>query len=90
MYVKSHVALRPSAQIERSVTNKALLTRAHESREISVLYSLKNNRINFRMLPDAKLLNALKAYKSSKIDIFIKERFNKLIYGIDTIIKCGI
>ena len=25
-----------------------------------------------------------------KIDIFIQERFNKLIYGINTIIKCGI
>ena len=32
----------------------------------------------------------VKAPYSSKIDIFIQERLNKLIYGIDTIIKCGI
>ena len=32
----------------------------------------------------------LKAPYSSKIDIFIQERFNKLIYSIYTIIKCGI
>ena len=32
----------------------------------------------------------LKAPYSSKVDIFfIQERFNKLIYGINTIIKCG-
>ena len=31
----------------------------------------------------------LKAPYSSKIDIFIQERFNKLIYGMNTIIKCG-
>ena len=34
--------------------------------------------------------NIVKAPYSSKIDIFIQERFNKLIYGINTIIKCGI
>ena len=33
----------------------------------------------------------LKAPYSSKLDIFfIQEGFNKLIYGINTIIKCGI
>ena len=32
----------------------------------------------------------LKAPYSSKIDIFYQERLNKLIYGINTIIKCGI
>ena len=31
-----------------------------------------------------------KAPYSSKIDIFIQERFNKLLYAINTIIKCGI
>ena len=32
----------------------------------------------------------LKTPYSSKIDIFIQERFNKLIYSINMIIKCGI
>ena len=32
----------------------------------------------------------LKAPYSSKIDIFIQESFYKLIYGSNTIIKCGI
>ena len=31
-----------------------------------------------------------KAQYSSKVDIFIQEKFHKLIYGINTIIKCGI
>ena len=31
----------------------------------------------------------LKVPYSSKIDIFIQERFHKLIYGTNTIIKCG-
>ena len=35
-------------------------------------------------------LGKLKAPYSSKIDIFIQERFNKLIYSINTIINCGI
>ena len=34
-------------------------------------------------------LYILKAPYSSKIDIFIQERFNILRYGINTIIKCG-
>ena len=32
----------------------------------------------------------LKTPDSSKINIFIEERFNNLIYSTDTIIKCGI
>ena len=32
----------------------------------------------------------LKAPYSSKTDIFIQERFNKFIYDINTILKCGI
>ena len=32
----------------------------------------------------------VKAPFSSKIDIFIQERYNKLIYNINTTIKCGI
>ena len=33
---------------------------------------------------------ALKVTFSSKRHFFIQERFNKLFYGIDMIIKCGI
>ena len=39
---------------------------------------------------NCKWADPLKAPYSSKIDILIQERFNKLIYSINTIIKCGI
>ena len=38
----------------------------------------------------ACMAEGLKAPYSSKIDFLIKERFNKLIYGINTIKKSGI
>ena len=42
------------------------------------------------VLSRTAVIYSLKAPYSSKIDIFIiRERFNKLIYGIDTIITCG-
>ena len=31
-----------------------------------------------------------KKKKKKKIDTFVSEKFNKLIYGINTIVKCGI
>ena len=45
----------------------------------------------FKGLSSSKVYEfALKAPYSSKIDIFIiQERFKKLIYSINTIIKCG-
>ena len=41
---------------------------------------------------EKKQVSSLKAPYSSKTDMFslIQERFNKLIYSINTIIKCGI
>ena len=48
---------------------------------------------NYWSIQTPELLNflILKAPYSSKIDIFfIQERFNKLIYSINTILKCGI
>ena len=43
-----------------------------------------------RLLDSPIVSEVLKAPYSSKLNIFNQEKFNKLIYGINTIIKYGI
>ena len=63
-------------------------TKRRSKENIGVLWNLAtqdHNTIQTESQP-----YCLKTSYSSKIDIFIQERFNKLIYGINTIIKYGI
>ena len=55
-------------------------------RTLKRVYSADSQEEDWKAQPD---FTVLKAPYSSKIDIFIQESFNKLIYGINMTLKCG-
>ena len=73
----------------------------HMGIRFSISLSIFVSALAFKFIPnysktlllrpfEIKTTPLLKTPYSSKIDIFIQERCNKLIYSINTIIQCGI